>query len=120
MGGYASVRVYVDRHATRIGYLHGIWRDEVDQRSSVLLELRFFSGVHRDHFFAVVDSYFMQYTEVGIDLREDLAGFRPYDQDGGDARHALWGNRNIHEEWMHGANGAEGDTEIGGRAPFFV
>jgi hypothetical protein len=87
-------------------------------QAAVLLELSFFRGVHRDDFFGVVDGYFTRYTEVSVDLREDLAGFRPYDEDG-DPRHALWGHRNIHEEWMYGGGGAEGDTGVGGRTSFF-
>jgi hypothetical protein len=108
--------VYQDQHASRIGYLHGIWRSQEGQ-TTVLLELRFFRGVHRDHFFTLVDRYFTQYTEVGVELREDLIGYRPYDEDG-DQRHALWGNRNVHEEWALYDSGADGNTEVGAETPF--
>lgn len=110
---------FADEHASRIGYLHGIWRRESVQ-TALLLELRFFSSANRDDFFGLIDSHFQRYTEMGTDLRMDLVGFGLYDADRESPR-ALWGSRNVHEEWFFRSEGSAAHSDIldvGSRAPY--
>jgi hypothetical protein len=57
---------------------------------------------------------------VGTDLRLDLTGFGLYDADS-EGSHALWGSRNVHEEWFsRGGGTAENSSilDVEGRAPY--
>lgn len=101
---------FADDHASRIGYLHGIWR-RGSERTALLLELRFLCSAHRDDFFGLIDSHFEHYTEVGTDLRLDMVGFGLCDADS-EGQCALWGNRNVHEEWFFRSEGSAEHSAI--------
>jgi hypothetical protein len=57
---------------------------------------RFFRSLHRDFFFARMESLCLRSGRD--DLREDIAGYVPYDTDD-EQRDELWGWRNVHREW---------------------
>jgi hypothetical protein len=91
----------------------GAYRDEIGSRLAYVrfgrlwMELRFFRGVHRDHFLDRVASCF---GDLSFPIEERGAmGFRFFDADDGDAL-GSWEGRNVHEEWV--SAGAGGDSLI--------
>jgi hypothetical protein len=112
--------VYTERTASRIGYIHALWRRPT-RLVPVLFQLRFFGGEARDRFFSQMHQLFVTFTELDETEREDMEGYAPYDADAGDRRSETWGVRNVHHEWSFcrvGGAALEGDESIDHETPF--
>ena len=89
--------VYTERAASRIGYIHALWRTS-SRLVPVLFQLRFLGGEARDRFFAQMHERIVTFTDLGDYEREDMEGYAPYDADD-DRLAETWGVRNVHHEW---------------------